>query len=212
MKELIEKIVLFEKEIDNNKLIVKEKFECPKIPGDSTLLSIQRELKMIEPAILDFYEIATGIEIKWNPVDPEMQENEIIGRVKVNPFSQVVIDWSGIVFFDNEPADSPIRGFFPLDFFADEAAVGYCTKEGWRNTLFLYQFDGELIPLHVNFKHYLQLMLIAKGCIYWQYLIIELVRKEENEVSKRIKKNLPLLFPDFSFIAFEKLFNELKLN
>ena len=136
----------------------------------------------------------------------------MIGSVRVNPFLQVVKDWNGVVFFDNQPNDAVIRDFYPLDFFADEAAVGFCTREGWRNILYLYQFDGDLIPLHVNFQSYLQLMLQAKGCIYWQYLIIELVKKEENEVSARIKKYLPGLFSDFSFSLFEKLFNELRKN
>ena len=77
--------------------------------------------------------------------------------------------------------DSVRRKFFPLDFFADEAAAGFCNMEGWRNMVYLYQFEGELIPLQVNFKSYLELMLKAKGCFYWQYLIWEIIDKEENE-------------------------------
>jgi hypothetical protein len=212
MKELIEKIFSFEKEMDNNKLIVKEKFECLNTPAIPSLISIQRELKMIESTVLDFYELAGDLVIKWKAVDPELLNYEMVGSVKVNTFSQVVVDWNGVVFFDDEPMDSEIRAFFPLDFFADEAAVGYCTKEGWRNTLYLYQFDGDLISLHVNFKSYIQLMLLAKGCFYWQYLILEIIKKEENEISGRIKKYLQSVFPDFSFLAFEKLFNELRIN
>ena len=213
MKEIIQALITFsEKEIAGNKLVRREKFEYERQPVPVTLISVQRELKRIEHSILDFYEISNGIEISWKAADPEMLQHEMTGIVKLNPFSQVVKDWSGVVFFDNEPDDSPVRKFFPLDFFADEAAVGFCTKEGWRNMLYLYQFEGELIPLYVNFQSYLRLMLLVKGCFYWQYLMIALIKKEENEVSERIKKYLPALFSDFSFSGFEKLFSEVRIK
>ena len=212
MKETIQSVMAFETEIANNNLLEKVKFEYADIPADASLISIQKELQRIEPSVLDFYEAANGFEIKWQAVDKEIRKHEMTGSIKVNPFLQVVKDWNGVVFFDQEPADSPVRKFFPLDFFADEAAVGFCTKEGWRNMLYLYQFDGELVPLYVSFESYLQLMLKAKGCFYWQYLILELIKREENEVSQRIKKYLPSLFTNFSFSEFEKLFTQLRIK
>jgi hypothetical protein len=169
-------------------------------------------LKRIESTVLDYYELNNGINIQWKSADTELLQNEMVGTVKVNAFSQVVKDWDGVVFFDADAADSERRKFFPLDFFADEAAAGFCTKEGWRNMLYLFRFEGDLIPLYVNFKSYLQLMLIAKGTIYWQYLVVELTSGQENEVSARIKKYLPSVFPDFSFQSFENLFNELRIK
>lgn len=212
MKDIIDKFILFEKELDGNKLIVKEKFELINQPADASQLAIQRELKRIEASVLDFYVIANGIEVKWGPVDPDLKGSDIVGRIKVNPFSQVVKDWSGVVFFDNDPADSPRRKFFPLDFFADEAAVGFSTMEGWRNMVYLYKFEGDLIPLYVNFESYLSLMVQARGCYYWQYLILEILEKQENVMSGRIKQYLPRLFQGFSFDAFQKSFNEVRIK
>jgi len=212
MKEIIGKFISFEKELDNNKMVVKEKFACIHHPVEHSLLKVQRELNRIEPTVLDFYEIANGIEVKWHPTNPALLERDIVGRIKVNSFSQTVRDWSGVVFFEHHPADSPQRKFFPMDFFADEAAAGFCTKEGWRKMIYLYKFEGDLIPLHVTLESYLSLMLQAKGCYYWQYLILEMLQQEENEMSVRIKQYLPSLFPDFSFAMFEKSFNETRIK
>ena len=212
MNELVKKVKEFEKELTGNKLVIKEKFELADQPAQNAQISTQRSLNRIESSVLNFYDVANGIEIKWKAADTDMQQNEITGSVKINSFLQVVKDWNGVVFFDKDPVDSPVRKFFPLDFFADEAAVGFCTKGGWRNMLYLYQFEGELIPLYVDFKSYLQLMLEAKACFYWQYLIIELISNEENEVSRRIKKYLPDVFPGFSFTTFTKLFNDTRIK
>ena len=74
--------------------------------------------------------------------------------------------------------------------------------------MYFFKFEGEPIPLHVDFRHYLGLMLLAKGCAYWQYLIFEILEGVESPTSQRIKAELPSLFPDFSFAAFRDYFVE----
>ena len=78
--------------------------------------------------------------------------------------------------------------------------------------MYLFKFEDALISLYVNFQGYLELMIKAKGTFYWQYLILDILEKKENAVSARIKENLPKIFPDFSFVEFEKLFKKLKLK
>ena len=162
MKDIIVMLAAFEKEIDSNDSIVKEKFEIIKTPANASLVKAQRDLNMIEPTVLDFYEAANGLAVKWKAKDAKMLANEMMGSVKINSFINVVKDWSGVVFFGSEPDDSPLLEFFPLDFFADEATVGFCTQEGWRNSLYLYRFDNELVSLQVTFHAYLQLLLRPK--------------------------------------------------
>lgn len=212
MEEVLEKLRLLEKGLKENKLIVVEKFELDDQPVSDSLLTAQRELSRIEPSVLDFYEVVNGLTIDWKPVDTKYVKQEMLGRTKVNPFLQVVTDWNGVVFFDSDAQDSERRTFFPLDFFIDEAAVGFNTKEASRKMLYLYQFEGDMIPLYVNFKSYLELLVYAKGCLYWQYLIREITEQKENVVSARIKQYLPQLFPDFSFEGFEKLFTRLRIK
>jgi hypothetical protein len=212
MREILDSIISFEEELHRNSAIRVVAFDFFNSPAKSEQIDELQKSGKIEKTVLDFYCVSDGFEIKWQPVDILFEEHEMFGRVKVNPFQQVVRNWSGVVYFDDEPENSPRRKFFPLDFFAGEAAAGFCSLEGYRNMMFLYLFEGDLIPLYVNFENYLKCMLVAKGCLYWQYLIVELINANENEMSRRIKEFLPRLFPDFNFQAFEKVFNEVRIQ
>ncbi len=212
MKDILDEIIAFEDELRLNKLISLTAFNFFNSPANSQQIDELEKSGKIEKTILDFYSVSDGFEISWRPVNPILKKNEIMGKVKINPFQQVALNWAGVVYFDDEPENTPRRKFFPTDFFIDEAAVGFCSLEGYRNMMYLFQFEGDLIPLYVNFRSYLRCMLAAKGCLYWQYLLLELINGKENEVSKRIKKFLPQLFPDFSFQSFEKLFNEVRIK
>lgn len=212
MNEVLSSIISFEKELRLNKSLDFVAFNYFNSPANSQQIDELEQSGKIEKAVLDFYGVSDGFEISWQPTDSSLKEHEIVGRVKINPFQQVMRNWTGVVYFDDEPENTPRRKFFPTDFFIDEAAAGFCTLEGYRNMIYLFKFEGDLIPLYVNFRSYLRCMLAAKGCLYWQYLLLELINGKENEVSKRIKKFLPQLFPDFSFQSFEKLFNEVRIK
>jgi hypothetical protein len=212
MREILDSIIGFKEELRLNNSIRVVTFDFFDSPANSRQIEQLEKGGKVEKTVLDFYGVSDGFEITWEPVDVSLEEHEMFGRVKVNPFQQVVRNWSGVVYFDDEPQNSPRRQFFPLDFFVSEAAVGFCSLEGYRNMMFLYLFEGDLIPLYVNFESYLKCMMVAKGCVYWQYLIVELISGEENEMSRRIKEFLPRLFPNFSFQSFEKLFNEVRIQ
>lgn len=212
MKNIIEMLEDFEEKLKSNDKIKKGTINYFNSPANADQLSELGASGKIEKTVLDFYRESDGFEIYWDTVDGELTKNEIMGRVKVNPFQQVVKNWSGVVYFDNEPENTPRRKFFPIDFFIDEAAAGFCSLEKHRDFMYFYKFEGDIIPLFVKFSDYLQLMLKAKGCLYWQYLIFSIIEKEENEVSYRIKTYLPEIFPDFSFAGFETLFNEKRIK
>ena len=212
MREILESIIAFEEELKRNSSIRVVKFDFFNSPANTRQIDELEKSEKIEKTVLDFYGVSDGFEIRWQPVDISFEEHEMFGRVKVNPFQQVLRNWSGTVYFDDEPENSPLRKFFPLDFFVTEAAAGFCTLEGYRNMMFLFLFEGNLIPLYVNFESYLKCLLVAKGCLYWQYLIVELLSGKESEMSRRIKQYLPQLFPDFRFQAFEKMFNEVRVR
>jgi|GEM_PF-2238086 len=212
MREILDSIIAFKEELRRNNSIRVVTFDFFNSPANSRQIEQLEKRGKVEKTVLDFYGVSDGFEIDWEPIDASLEEQEMFGRVKVNPFQDVVRNWSGVVYFDDEPQNSPLRQFFPLDFFVNEAAVGFCSLEGYRNMMFLFRFEGDLIPLYVNFESYLKCLLVAKGCLYWQYLIVELLTGKENEMSRRIKEFLPRLFPDFSFQSFEKLFADVRIN
>jgi hypothetical protein len=212
MRETLDSIIAFEEELRLNSAIQLVTYDFFNSPANSGQIESLQNMGKVEKTVLDFYRVSDGFEINWRPVDISFEEHEMFGRVKINPFQRVVRNWSGVVYFDDEPENSPRRKFFPLDFFADEAAAGFCSLEGYRNMMFLFRFEGDLIPLYVNFENYLKCLLATKGCLYWQYLIVELISGAENEMSSRIKRFLPQLFPDFGFHSFEELFNDVRIK
>lgn len=212
MRDILEAIIALEKTLRLNRAIEVTTFQLFDSPANSRQLEEFGKNGKIEKTVLEFYKLSDGFEIAWQPVDIALKEQELVGRVKINPFQQVMRNWSGVVFFDDEPQDSPRRKFFPTDFFVDEAAAGFCTLEGHRHMIYLFKFEGELIPLDVNFEGYLRCMLMARGCLYWQYLLLEVTSGQENAVSQRIKRYLPRLFPDFEFEAFAMLVNQVRIQ
>ena len=212
MREVLDAIIALEEALRLNASIKVTAFEFFKSPANSRQIEEFRKNGKIEKTVLDFYDVSDGFEIGWQPVDAALKTHDIAGRVKVNPFQQVMRNWGGVVYFDDEPENGPRRKFFPTDFFVDEAAAGFCTLEGYRHMIYLFKFEGELIPLEVSFEGYLRCMLMARGCVYWQYLLLELTSGQENEVSRRIKEFLPRLFPDFEFQAFARLFNDVRIQ
>lgn len=212
MREVVDSVISFENDLRRNQSVREVKFEFFNSPANSKQLDELEQSGKIEKTVLDFYRVSDGFKFSWQPTDVSLEEHEIVGRVSINPFQDVVRNWKGVVFFDDEPENTPRRKFFPTDFFVDEAAAGFCTFEGYRTMMYLFKFEGDLIPLYVNFKSYLRCMLMAKGCVYWQYLLLELISGEENAVSERIKQYLPRVFPDFTFQSFESLFNELRIR
>lgn len=212
MEKIISLIKAFETELHQNKKLKQVAINYFDSLANSNQLNELEQSGKIEKSVLGFYRKCNGFEIKWHPADEIYHSNEIIGAVKITAFQQVMRNWLGVVYFDDEPENTLRRIFFPVDFFADEAAAGFCTLEGYRNSLYLFKFEGDPIPLYVKFSDYLELMLCAKGCYYWQYLVFEILEKKENEVSSRIKKYLPDLFPNFSFDIFKQLFDKLRLK
>jgi len=212
MKKIIDDIIRFENELKANDNLTLIEFNYFNSPANISQLNELETGRMIEKSVLDFYRISDGFEISWDADDDDLHQGDINGRLKINPFQQVVTNWKGVVYFDNEPAESPVRKFFPMDFFANEAAVGFCTKEGYQEMLYFFNFEDELKPLCVNIRGYLQLMLLAKACYYWQYLILDILDESESEVSQRIKTRLSKIFPGFSFQAFSEKFNEVRLS
>jgi len=212
MKETIESIIDMESELKSNNKIRLKKFDFFSEPANSNQLNELEVAGKIEKSVIEFYRVSDGFNIEWEAGDISFEKNEIRGRVIVNPFPKVLRNWKGVVYFEDEPENTPRRRFFPVDFFADETACGFCSLEGYRNMIYLFRFEGDLIPLYVNFQGYLMLMRMAKACWYWQNLILEIIKGEENIGSSRIKRFLPEIFPDFNFAAFTKLFGELRVK
>lgn len=202
----------FASQLQKNKQLTVQKALFFNIGAKKADLEQVRKTGRVHEEVLKFYAQGNSWEITWTPKEATPELTELVGRVAILPFEKVFSNWEGVSFFSSTPADSLRRRFFPIDFFADEAAVGLVVTEEHKGQLYFSNFESDPIPLYINLNGYIQLCVAAKATIYWQYLLFELIEGEENPTSQRIKEHLPTLFSDFSFKAFSQLFNKLRIR
>jgi hypothetical protein len=144
-----------------------------------------RGVETLPPALRAYYSQANGFDMTWSNDQPGPR-----GRIRILPLDDVLRDGKGLVWFDHSPPH--MRDFKLVDFFADEAAVGFF--EG-RDELHLYEFAGAPTPLGIDFTRYAELLSQTRGYFYWQLALIP-SRRKGVEVSE-LAEALPQLFPDF---------------
>ena len=213
MREILEFIIAFEEELKRNSSIRVVKFDFFNSPANTRQIDELEKSEKIEKTVLDFLWCIRWFWSCCSSLTFHLRSMRCLAELRSTHFSRSFVTGPApfilmmnlkIVLFANS---------FRWIFFVTEAAAGFCTLEGYRNkTTFLFLFEENLIPLYVNFESYLKCLLVAKGCLYWQYLIVELLSGKESEMSRRIKQYLPQLFPDFRFQAFEKMFNEVRVR
>lgn len=160
--------------------------------------------------ILSFYENSNGFELDWEMLSSP--DPDILGRVKILSLAEVMRDWKGVVYFEDTELDDPIRNFRPFDFFVDEACVGIYLEEDFDNSVYLYRFDSDPFRLDLDISGYIELLIAARGFLYWQNVIKSLKTNSDNSEAKRFKAFMPHLFPNFSFEEFSNTYEALRLS
>jgi hypothetical protein len=163
----------------------------------------------VHESLLIFYEQINGLLIQWEA--DKADDEDMVGRTKILTFNNAITNWEGVVFFNDTPEGSLLRRFFLIDFFVDEAAVGFFATSEKKPNLFLYQFEGEPFNLKLDINGYIIMLIAAKGFRYWQLVIKSIITGNENSISLKFKKLMPDLFPGFSFTEFEGLYKTLKI-
>lgn len=190
----------------NIKLSQAELDTVPKNPSD---IEYVRGRGTVHESLLIFYEQINGLIIQWEVTRHD--DEELLGRTKILPFNKTIVNWEGVVFFKDTSADSLLRRFFIIDFFVDEAAVGFYATTEKRPNLFLFQFEDDPFDLKLDINGYVRMLIASSGFRYWQLVIKSIETGIENSISEKFKKSMPELFPGFSFESFEELYKSLKI-
>lgn len=197
-------------ELKQNNNIVIKKLELNKQPAAYADMDYVKGRKTVNARFLQFYSECNGITINWQAKEDD--NGEIAGKVNLLPFNQAIVNWKGVVYFDDTPENDLIRRFFIIDFFVDEACAGFYATAEQKPDMFYYPFEGEPFNLELDINGYSKMLVEAKGFRYWQLAIKELITGSENHNSKIFKQHMPQLFPDFNFEDFEQRFNSLRLH
>jgi hypothetical protein len=160
--------------------------------------------------VLDFYQSSDGFELSWEMVDAP--DPDALGRVRILSLSDVVRDWRGVVHFDDSDPDDPIRHFQIFDFFVDEGCVGLYFDEEGDDSLHLHDFGPEPFRLDLDIPGYIEMLVAARGFLYWQDVIKALRTGVDDEVTARFRTFIPQLFPAFSFAEFADTYQRVRLS
>ncbi len=178
-------------------------------PIDKDVLSKAGELDF-KDSFLDGLQHGQNYLLKWSAAS--VTDPDIRGMVKILPLSQIIQDWEGIVYFSDTDKDDPIRNFYPVDFFVDEACVGIYAGSDQTTSLYLYDFQEAPYRLDLDMEGYLKMILLSRGFFYWQDAIRAIRSGADNPQSERFKKYMPELFPDFKFEDFVATYEQLRLS
>jgi hypothetical protein len=163
----------------------------------------------VPPAMTAFYQSVRSLEIHWTPKNEE-ELPFVFGRIRILPIEQVFSDWEGIVWF--EGVNNRMSNFKIVDFFQDEACVGFFQDEGENPNMYFYNFHGMPHNLHVKFDAYIQLLFKSYGFAYWQLMVLALISGKESIESEDFRKYMPILFEGFVVDDFIALFETVRCS
>ena len=167
--------------------------------------------KQIPAAYHPFYEQIKQVNINWT-LPKYKKSTNVCGKINILPAEKVFSDWEGIVWFKGIPETYHLKDFKVLDFFVNEACVGFYNIEGKTEELHYLYFEEEPVPLGINLEGYCQLLSLSYGFFYWQSAIVELITKEKSQESKDFKRYMPKLFSDFSYPQFVDVYNQVRIK
>ncbi len=196
---------------------------------DRRLLKTKKEA--LTASLYDYYRTCDNIILKWQPSLIFKAEHgskvNFSGCIDLASLNDLFIlqnrnellnlqsgQWT---FHGEETTDLVNNGkgqFRVLDRLASKAVTGYLELEGKdkNDTMYLHDPDGKCYSLNVDFEGYFELLCASYGFQNWQYAVLFKEYGVGEAFHNDFKESMPLLFPDFSYEEFIKLYESLKLN
>lgn len=151
-----------------------------------------------------FYSFFNWLNIEW-------KHNENSGNIRFVTYEQLTYDWDEEFGANDWAAD--MKGFRPLDMFLESAGcVGFFVGRNDKKGLYLYKFDGETVPIHLNFEGYLILLRYTKGYSWWQNALVQLSSGRHLPNVDDFKEKMPKIFKSFNWNEFVTLYDSLRID
>lgn len=175
----------------------------------STSLEEEALEQGVNQDIINFYKESNGYIINW--INDPMKN--IVGKINIIKLEYIINSWEGDIYFEDEPSDSQLRMFRPVDQFSEEAHCGILLGEDGKQRMYFHTYgEDELYDLMIDFSGYLLLAIEARGFFYWQKYLLEKLYDIKSEESENFKKYMPKLFDGFTLEKFNNNFDQLKLE
>lgn len=209
--------------MDFNKIII-DKLLIAKY-DDKTLVSVEKNYKLplekdieqldrldsVHNGLKEFYTgKANGFKIEWK----KEKKGFIGGSMNFVPAETIFGNWK----YDEWEIEQNenIQYFKPFDLFVPEAECGFIiTPEEVFPSIYYRQLGEEpnLYSLDLDFNGYCQMAIEARIYTYWQLVILSINGSGKGEaIAEDFKKDMPEIFPDFSWEGFVEKYNTLRLS
>jgi hypothetical protein len=192
---------------DRRLLSVKTNY---KLPLEKNIDQLDR-LDSVHNGLKEVYtEIANGFKFEWK----KEKKGFIGGSMNLIPAETIFGNWK-----DDEweiEQNENIQYFKPFDLFVPEAECGFIiTPEKVFPSIYYHELGEEpvLYSLDLDFKGYCQMAIEARIYTYWQLVILSINGSGKGEaIAEDFKKDMPEIFPDFSWDNFIERYNSLRLS
>ncbi|MGD1842757.1 MAG: hypothetical protein ACFB0B_17950 [Thermonemataceae bacterium] len=165
--------------------------------------------EQVDEKLRAFYKEMDGFRLKWN-VNDDNPDN--YGSINILKTKDAFTDGVDLVYFDHTPANAPLRSFYIIDFFVDEACVGIYVGQPSLLGMHYFEFENSTRPLHVDFEGYMKLLGATKGFLYWQKVILDHLSGSESFETKSFKEVMPVISPNFHYDQFTELYESLRID
>ncbi len=173
-------------------------------------ITSEQENEISDPSLIRFYRLRNWWIIGWETKNDLPMRAE--GRFDIRSPERVLFNCDEEMgVFDDVP---DLKGFRHIDMFNESGgSVGFFVgREKEKKGLYLNRFEGRVEPMHVDFEGYLKLLGMSKGYLGWQNALIIIHSKKDSGMADSFKLNMPLLFPDFNWDEFVKLYESLRID
>lgn len=196
---------LYDAEDDNKIIELQEDYHGSTVKDNLESLGLPPFLEHI------YKDISNGFEITWR--DPK--DETAGGRMSILPFEHVIRDGLGYTYQEEDLIEEELLQYFkPFDQITDEMECGFLLNPAFQsNSIYLKRINQpDLYNLNIDMESYFELAKEAGLFFYWPKVILDIKNCEERQETINFKKNMPKIFPDFSWNNFVELYKELKLE
>ncbi len=196
---------------DEQKTITEVKYTYGSLLEDD--LSEINRLNTIHEGIKDYYsEVTDGLKLYWQG------DHELMGgNIQLAKSKYLLADpKDNGIYYDETDKDSDLQYFHPLDFPSPESYVGFIMKPEtiYKSVYYMSASDNALKNLDLDFHGYTQMAFEARIFNHWQAVLLFYMngKGEGESETETFKKEMPKIFPDWTWEDFISKFENLRLS
>ncbi len=105
-----------------------------------------------------------------------------------------------------------LKYYKALDLISDQHTVGFLHEADFEANSLYYHISPYADLYSLDFEGYMQMAFEAKIYYYWPKVLLDIQSNSESRETKDFKENMPKVFEDFSWDAFVKQYESLRLS